>query len=206
MVAASVTQPVASPRTTAPALPPPTAPGSARPVTPARLNPDAVDAAQIAARLEQFEDAVLDEKSCTDGDIRCDSTYAARMHLKLRGSVGRHMQEDRQVHFDAVDLVQLPTVAAPVSFFIQSSPASKDVLHITLEDRLGNRLYTPPPLPAGASTAFGWTRTDDAAGAPLRLRLSARTGSGDHSVDYLVLPVADAQWRAATQTASPRSP
>lgn len=174
------------------------------PVTRARFNPDALGAVQMAATLQRFGDAVADEKSCPWGEIACDMTYTASLNVKLHGSVGRVINEDGKAYFDAEDVVQLPSVPAPLSIFIQSGTASKDVLHVTLEDRLGNRLYALPPLAPGASTAFGWTRTDDAGGAPFRVRLQVPAGPGDHAVDYVVLPALDTDWRAGLDRASPR--
>lgn len=167
----------------------------------ARFNPDSLSATEIGGSLRNFVDSLSDEKSCTRGSIPCDETYSARLNLKLRGMVGGVVNEDRQVYLDAEDNVYLPAIPRAVSFFLQSSPTSRDLLHVTLEDRLGNRLYQLPPLPPGASTAFGWTRTDESDTAPLRLRLHAPSGPGEHAVDYLVLVLQDDDWRAGKRAA-----
>jgi hypothetical protein len=185
--------PTASLRTQPPAAAVAVAPAT---VARARFNPDGLDAVRIAADLQRFGNAVADEKSCPWGELACDATYTASVNLKLHGSVGHLIQDEGKAHFDAEDVVQLPVVPAPLSVFIQSSAESKDALYVTLEDRQGSRLFALPPIAPGAATAFGWTRTDDAAGAPFRLRLQAPAGPGEHSIDYVLLPVPDAEWHA----------
>lgn len=166
---------------------------------PPRLNPNGIPASQIEANLARYESAFQDETSCWTKEDPCDGDYAIELNRKSSGMVGWWTKNGRDVFVDAQDLPRLPSVAGAVTVFVKNNPASKDWLDVTLEDRNGTRLHGFPPLAVGASAAISWTRTDDRAAGPYRLRLSARTGSGDHTVSYTVLPIAHTQWLAQAQ-------
>jgi len=167
---------------------------------PPRLNPNGIPASRIEASLARYESAFQDETSCWTKEDPCDGDYAIELNRKSSGMVGWwNKKNGRDVFVDAQDLLRLPSVSGAVTVFVKNNTASKDWLDVTLEDRTGTRLYGFPPLAVGASAAISWTRTDDRAAGPYRLRLSARTGSGDHTVSYTVLPIAHSQWLAQVQ-------
>lgn len=166
---------------------------------PPRLDPDGIPASDIEASLARYENAFQDETSCWAKDDPCDGDYAIELNRKSSGMVGWWSKTGRDVFVDREDFVRLPQLAGAMTVFVKSNPASNDWLDVTLEDRAGTRLYAFAPLGAGTSAAISWTRTDDRIAGPYRLRLSARTGPGDHTVSYTVLPVARAQWLAQAQ-------
>lgn len=166
---------------------------------PPRFNPDGIPASQIETRFARFENAPADEASCWTKEEPCDGDFLADLNQKSHGHVGWWTKTGRDVFVDTVDVVRLPSVAGAVTVFVKNHSSSKDMLDVTLEDRSGNKLHSLPPLAVGASAAIGWTRTKDPAAGPYRLRLSARVGPGEHTVDYTVLPIAHVHWSAAVQ-------
>lgn len=183
----------------APTIPP------APPDGPPRWNPDGISAPQIEAQLARLDNAFQDESSCWTKEEPCDGDYVVELNRKSSGRVGWWSKTGRDVFVDTEDLLRLPTVPGAVTVFVKNNPASKDTLDVTLEDRAGKRLHLLSPLAVGASAVVSWTRTDDRAAGPYRLRLSARTGPGDHTVDYTVLPIAHSHWLAQAQ-AQPMRP
>lgn len=172
---------------------------------PPRWNPHGIPAPRIEAQLARLDNAYQDESSCWTKEEPCDGDYVVELNRKSSGKVGWWNKTGRDVFVDTEDLLRLPTVPGAVTVFVKNNPASKDSLDVTLEDRTGKRLHMLPPLAVGASTVISWTRTDDRATAPYRLRLSARTGPGEHTVEYTVLPIAHAHWAAQVQEHRMRS-
>lgn len=166
---------------------------------PARLRTDGPAATQVEAVLNRYSDSIADEKTCRWGPIPCDNQYTAGPNQKFRGRIGWHVREDGQVHIDTADVVRLPPIPQAVSVFIRNEAASKDVLHVTVADRVGTTVYVAPKLAPGEATTINWTRTDDRRAAPFRLHLQSGSSAGDRLVEYLVLPLVESS--LATQGA-----